>query len=106
MYQAKREYERMLSIDASMPTYMRENLETFPNNKGYIFKNVWYFGKQPIQPRRGEDPDVYVLFQKKFPGNTLLIHEVKYGHYHRVYEKKTKDSPKVLVEDRPCIARF
>lgn len=103
--QAKKDYERMLNIDATMPSYMRENLKNFPNNKGYIFKDVWYFGQQPVQTRYGEDPDVYVMFQRKFPGNSMLIHEIKYGSYHRIYEKKTKDSQRVLVEDRPCIAR-
>lgn len=103
--QARRDFDRLLSIDASMPSYMRENLRQFPHNKGYIFKDVWYFGHQPLSLRRGEDPEVYVLFQRKFPGNTMLIHEIKYGHFHRIYEKKTKDSPKILIEDRPCPVR-
>lgn len=105
-WQMKREYERMLSIDASMPSYMRENLANFPRNKGYIFKGVWYFGPKPVHLRRGEDPDVYIMFEKKYPGNTLLIHEIKYGSYHRIYEKKNKESQKVLIEDRPSIPKF
>jgi len=104
--QAKRDFDRMQNIDASMPPYMRENLRNFPNNKGYIFKDVWYFGHQPVHTRYGEDPDVYVMFQRKFPGNAMLIHEIKYGFYHRIYEKKTKESQRVLVEDRPCTAKF
>lgn len=103
--QAKREFERMQNIDDSMPPYMKENLRNFPNNKGYIFKDVWYFGHRPVQTRYGEDPDMYVMFQRKFPGNSMLIHEIKYGSYHRVYEKKTKDSQRILVENRPCPVR-
>lgn len=101
-WQMKREYDRLCSIDATLPSYMRENLRDFPNNKGYIFKDVWYFGHRPVP--RHEDPRLTVMFQKKFPGNTLLIHEIKTGEYYRIYEKKNKNTPKVLIQSQGAIA--
>lgn len=97
------EYQRLLSIDASMPDYMRQNLKNMKNNKGYIYRGVQYFGQQPLTPHEMRD-DSYTLFEKT--RGTMYIHEIKYGHYHRIYEKKNQQTPRVLIQDLPCPERF
>ena len=64
-----------------------------PNNKGYIWYGIYYYGYKPA--RRGEP---IVLFEQRGP--ILLIHEIT-SSYHKIYEKKNKTSVKKLIENRP-----
>ena len=67
----------------TLPDYIQKNLYTMPNNKGYIWKSIYYFGYLPEQ----EGP--VVLFEKQ-RGNILTIHEYTDKEYKR-YEKNGKD---------------
>tara|TARA_A100001015_G_scaffold296206_1_gene376193 strand:- start:50 stop:718 length:669 start_codon:yes stop_codon:yes gene_type:complete len=37
-------YRLFQKKSASLPTYIKRNLKHMPNNKGYIWKGVWFFG--------------------------------------------------------------
>ena len=63
-----------------------------PNNKGYIWYGIYYYGYKPANPREN-----IILFEQKGP--ILYIHEIT-PKYHKVYEKKTKTSPRILIENR------
>lgn len=52
-YMAKvyaREYERYLDVVDSLPDHIARNLDTMPNNKGYKWRGVTFFGKLPAEP--------------------------------------------------------
>lgn len=55
--------------EMKMPQYMKDNLENMPENKGYIWRNSWYFGRKEKEPNQP-----FILFEKR-KGN-LLIHEI------------------------------
>ena len=70
---------------------MKSNLADMPNNKGYIWRGVVFYGDLPEykgQPR--------ILFEKK--GRILVIHEYSGKEYKR-YEKEGKNR-KILVYSR------
>ena len=68
----------------SLPEYINNNLKTMPNNKGYIWRGVYFFGFLPKENNK----DVTILFEKK--KDILIIHEID-AIYHRIYNKKGKD---------------
>jgi hypothetical protein len=72
-------YNRMLKITETIPDYMKRNLEEMPNNKGYIWKDCWFFGKLPSH--RNEN---IVLFEKQ--RNSMKIHEIDKENYS-IFEK-------------------
>lgn len=90
-YQMKREWEWLCKTDARLPDYIRENLSNMPNNKGYIWKGIWYFGKKPAERK-----DMLIMFDKS---GDSLIHEIKYNQYHKIFQK-TKNGNVLLSEKR------
>lgn len=85
-------YNRMLKITESMPDYMKRNLEEMPNNKGYIWKDCWFFGKLPSY--RNEN---IVLFEKG--RNSMKIHEIDNRNYS-IFEKVGQNR-KILISCKP-----
>ena len=61
-----REYAKLCDIASQLPDYISRNLENMPNNKGYKWRGVVFFGKLP-EERNGNT----VIFEKKFD-NTLI----------------------------------
>jgi hypothetical protein len=80
-YDMNKAYERFLSIE--LPSHMTENLKNMPQNKGYIFKNVWFFGELPI----GKNQPLYpvVMFENR-GGGIKVIHEI-YEYEHLIFTK-------------------
>jgi hypothetical protein len=76
-------------VNDSLPSYMQRNLSQMPNNKGYIWRGIWFLGE--LRPKKGP----HVMFEKK-KGRILVIHEYTKYEYKR-YEKVGKDR-KVLKE--------
>lgn len=72
----------------TLPEYMRENLKVMSNNKGYIWRDCWFFGEQSPEPRQP-----LVMFEKKGP--ILYIHELD-SRQHRIYEKHGKEKKKLV----------
>ena len=61
-------YRKYLKADDTLPDYMRDNLRTMPNNKGYIWRSAWFLGeKNPIK----DEPTI--LFEKR--RGVLKIHK-------------------------------
>ena len=73
-------YRKFCKAVYTLPGYMQDNLETMPNNKGYIWRSVCFFGKQ--KPIKGEP---HILFEKQ--KGVLIIHKT-YKTYEEVYKKK------------------
>ena len=82
-------YKHFCRSEDSLPEYMSRNLKNMPNNKGYIWKSVCYYGHQPAN-----ENEPTFLFEKKY--GTLYIHE--YTHNEYFYFSKEKNGPKVLLK--------
>jgi len=65
---SKRGYNYVLRVQQSLPQYMRAKLADMPNNKGYVWRGIHYYGLK--------DPEMntnFVMFENK--KGELLIHE-------------------------------
>ena len=90
-------YKHFCRTENSLPDYMRRNLKNMPNNKGYIWKSIHYYG---LKPAIENEPTF--LFEKRY--GTLYIHE--YTHNEYFYFSKEKDGPKVLIKHEKRIPVF
>ena len=90
-------YKHFCRTENSLPDYMRRNLKNMPNNKGYIWKSVYYYGHQPAN-----ENEPTFLFEKKY--GTLYIHE--YTHNEYFYFSKEKNGPKVLLKHEERVPVF
>ena len=77
--------------DAKLPAYMRRNLKEMPNNKGYIFRGIQYYGE-----KNPEKNKTTILFEKN--RGVLNIHEITTSS-HKIYEKKNKKGKNKLIYD-------
>jgi len=77
-------------IAATIPDYIKRNLEQMPNNKGYIWKGISCYGTLPDEYNKPT-----VLFEKQ-KGGILLIHEWTPTMYN-CYKKRDKER-KTLVK--------
>ena len=82
-------YKQFCRANESLPDYIRENLITMPNNKGYMWRNCWYYGEQPA-----EYGQPTIIFDKK-RGGIMHIHEID-QYEHRIYEKNGKERKKLI----------
>ena len=87
-----KEKEKFLKNSDSIPDYIKSNLKEMPNNKGYIWKGITFFGLLPRQN------DNIILFEK-CKGNILKIYEID-NYDCRIYEKEGKKQ-KVLISTTP-----
>ena len=72
------------------PPHIRKNLRNFPNNKGYIWKGIYWFGQKPCEKNAPT-----VVFE---PGREYLtIHE--WGETYRVFHKVGKSGKAKLVKE-------
>ena len=72
-------YKKFISINNTLPEYIYQNLKKWPNNKGYIWKDISYYGERPseskilymIEPQRGFEylheihPNKHILKMKR-----------------------------------------
>lgn len=87
-----RTYKYYLKNSNSIPDYMTKKLNNMPNNKGYIWRGIYCYGKLP---RVKGDP--VVLFEKH--KDVLIIHEWSSNEY-KLWHKKGK-SKKFLKDKKP-----
>ena len=71
-----------------LPEYMQRNLSEMPNNKGYIWRDIRFYGELPALYGK---PDI--LFEKK--KEYMLIHEIS-NTEHKIFEKRGKDRKKFI----------
>ena len=72
----------------SIPDYMLKKLKTMPNNKGYIWKNIYCYGERPASPN-----EPVIMFENQRDG-LLIIHETTDKEYKIWYKRGT--SKKIL----------
>lgn len=94
-----REYRYLLDIDASLPDHIRQNLKNMPNNKGYIWRGVHYYGLKPLT--KNDNPRLLVMFEKK--RNELLIHESMYGEWKKTFKKLNDGQKKLILSSQYCV---
>lgn len=99
-YQMKKEWEWLCLQDDKLPDYIRTNLQKMPNNKGYIFKGIWYFGLLPT-----ENKDLLVMFERPMGADKQLIHEIYKNKYHRIYQKNPHGGQNILVSEKKIFHR-
>jgi len=82
-------YKHFLRACNSVPNYMLKNLADMPNNKGYIWKDVWCFGELPTE--KGKPT---VIFER--PSRDVLRIREYMKNEVKIYEKEGKNR-KVLI---------
>jgi hypothetical protein len=90
-FEMQKAYERFCTAD--IPPYITENLKSMPCNKGYIWKNVWYFGEKPHAFDRYGKAEPVVMFERQ--RDTMFIHEITENE-HYTY-KKVGQQPREYV---------
>lgn len=78
----------------TLPEYMAKNLEEMPNNKGYIWRGCYFYGKMPEQRGRNGQPPETIMFEKK-KGGILIIHECD-RYEKRIYEKRGRERRRLI----------
>ena len=76
----------------SIPDYILKKLKSMPNNKGYIWKNIYCFGERPASIH---EPIILFETQK----DILIIHETTNSEYKIWHKKGT--SKKYLYSNTP-----
>lgn len=75
---AEKQYHRDSS---SLPDYLYDKIQNMPNNMGYVWKDIWFFGA-----RAPEQTTEYTLFEKRY--NQFLVHVFNRNtHMYTLYEK-------------------
>lgn len=82
-------YKEYIKAVNTIPEYMKNNLKTMTNNKGYIWRGCHFYGSLPYEKGK---PDV--IFEKK-KGNILRIYEI-FPNEKKIYEKKGKNKKKLI----------
>jgi len=90
-YESQKAYERFCTTE--IPTYILDNLKTMPNNKGYIWKNIWCFGEKPAVYDRSGKPEMVVMFERQ--KDIMYIHEITEKEHHIF--KKIGQQPRQYV---------
>lgn len=99
-HQMRREYEWLCRQEERLPEYIQTNLQRMPNNKGYIWKGIWYFGHMPAERHN----NMVVMFERPLGMSDMLVHEIRPGHSYRILQKNRQGVGK-LVSERPISVR-
>lgn len=86
MNRAFKYYEKSVE---SIPDYMLDNLKNMPNNKGYIWRDIYCYGELPAEQNQPT-----TLFEKQ--RDLLIIHEWA-TKYYTIYHKLGKTGRKTIV---------
>jgi hypothetical protein len=65
-YSSSNDYERFRNIANNPPRWMEDQLRRMPNNKGFIWKDIWFFGE--CDP----DSDIVEMTDHQYGGKTLI----------------------------------
>ena len=78
-----------------LPGHIVKNLKDMPNNKGYIYKNIHFYGE-----REKDNSGLITLFEKKYEEkDVLIIHEWSNTEY-KIYKKHGKDKKYLFSSKR------
>jgi hypothetical protein len=84
-----REHLRIADIVSQLPEYISRSLDNMPNNKGYRWRGIIFYGKQP-----DENNSTTVVFEKKPDGT--IIQECTSTSYTEWF--KPKEGQKNLIQ--------
>jgi hypothetical protein len=82
-------YRLFQKAQETLPQYIRSNLAEMPGNKGYIWRDCWFFGDNEAE--RGQPT---IMFEKR-KGGILYIHEID-NYEHRIFEKNGKEKKRLI----------
>lgn len=91
----RKEYDWLCRQDERLPDYIRTNLQKMPNNKGYIWKGIHYYGVQPAEKNNG----LLIMFERPPGMADMLIHEIKRGSYYKIFQK-SKNGGNILLSEK------
>jgi hypothetical protein len=86
-------FQYFVKAKETIPEYMIKKLKNMPNNKGYIWKNIYCYGERPPTPR-----EPVILFETQKEG-LLVIHEITDKEY-KIWHKRGS-SKKILHSCNP-----
>ena len=69
-------YRYFVRQHSKIPPYILSNLDRMPNNKGYIWRKIWYYGRLPIpkiKNKNGEFVDDMSLKMHELVGKDVYI---------------------------------
>ena len=89
----EKQWQYFVKTRDTIPGYMIKKLKNMPNNKGYIWKNIYCYGERPANI--GEP---VILFETQKEG-LLVIHEITEKDYKIWHKKGT--SKKILYSCTP-----
>lgn len=84
-----KELLRFMSSYDYLPDFIKKQLAELPGNKGYIYKDVWFFGEKPV-----EEGEILIMYEKY--RDTLTTYEHKEDQIY-IYEKVGKDRRKLVA---------
>jgi hypothetical protein len=87
----EREEKKFYKNLNSIPQWILDKLRDMPDNKGYIWRNVWCFGKKNTTNFKN-----HITMFENMKGGVMRIIEID-DTYSKVYEKASKTSQKRLV---------
>ena len=91
-YQLRRSQKWLDRTENYFPAWKLKKLKNMPNNKGYIWRGIYYYGYKPAIPHQP-----IILFEQK--GKKLYIHEIT-KQFHKIFMKADRNSKRKLVEIR------
>ena len=94
-HQMRKEYDWLCRQDERLPDYIRTNLQKMPNNKGYIWKGIHYYGALPAE----KNNELLIMFERPPGMADMLIHEIKQGSYYKIFQK-SKNGSNVLISEK------
>ncbi len=94
-YVSERQIERETSRFMSAPFPERLDLSRLPNNRGYIWNGIWYFGVLSAEPGKP------ISVQEKVRNSDITRTIEADSEYRCVYEKRGKSGHRVLVSKEP-----
>ena len=75
----EKSYNYFVNISKDLPFYIQKNLKKMPNNKGYKWRDVCFFGELP-----DENNNKTIIYEKKY--DKTLIH-IYHNKKHTIIEK-------------------
>jgi hypothetical protein len=94
VYTYPKETDKFFRDVNTVPDYIKSALKDMPNNKGYIWKNIWLFGNKP-----SINDNEIIMFQNMKGGiqHITNIKKINNKKITNIYEKRGKNSYKNLI---------
>lgn len=84
---------KMDKADQTMPSYMKKNLINMPNNKGYIYKDVWFFGHKERESK------TQIMFEK-IDKDILHVYKITDKYIIKTEKNQTTNKTKLISKEK------